>query len=257
MSKPALFTSESDLVAAFCAALPRRDSDTWTAYHETAGWDLLLVHKTGFQIGIEAKLKLNAKVLEQALPGRWVDHIGPDYRAVLVPGDGLQLHLERIARHLGVAVLVFEPARGGRYSDGHIRPSLPDEAWTHRMEPWPNWCPTHRCPLPDYVPDVIGGHAAPVALSTWKIQAIKLLLLLERNGAVTRRDMKALGLSPTRWTDAYHGFLSPGPEGYVRNGRTPDLKAQHPVNWDQIAADIDVWAKGVEVAGKLGLEVKA
>lgn len=266
MGKTKLFSTEAELVAAFCSCIdPERwarnpsRAPKWVQYHETAGWDLLLVHpETGEQIGIEAKLGLNAKVLEQALPGRWADLDGPDYRAVLVPNDGLQRHFAEIARHLGITVLTVISGPRGYYnaqvgSAYDFRPGLPDEGLSTRDQ-WPNWCPARRCKLPDYVPDVTGGHSAPVKLSEWKIKAIKLLILLDRRGYVTRQDMKALSISPTRWTDRYYGFLTPSPDGgYVRNDRTPDLKAQHQTNWAQIEADYETWSKGVETAGKLAL----
>jgi hypothetical protein len=258
-----MFATEAELVAAFCACIdPAKWSHNpsyapkWVQYHETAGWDLLLVHPTGVQIGIEAKLTLNAKVLEQALPGRWADPAGPDFRAVLVPSDGLQNHLRTIAHHLGIVAITVRRVGSDPSWSGHhqISPTLPDPEtdYVHSLKDWPNWCPITRCAVPDYVPDVTGGHSSPVTLSPWKIKAIKLLILLERNGAVTRRDMNALGLSPSRWTDRFHGFLTPGAEGgYVRNSRTPDLKAQHPTNWAQIEADYDTWSKGVATAGRL------
>ncbi len=266
MGKARLFSTEAELVAAFCTCIdPARwakdpaYAPKWVAYHETAGWDLLLAHpETGEQIGIEAKLSLNAKVLEQALPGRWASGDGPDYRAVLVPADAIQHHMAALARHLGIVVVAVSADERGRYNTGFdcrfdYRPALPrGDSLTY--DQWPQWCPAKRCTLPDYVPDVMGGHAAPVKLSEWKIKAIKLLILLERNGAVTRRQMKALQISPTRWTDHFHGFLSPGPDGYVRNARTPDLKAQHPTNWAQIEADFDKWSVGVATAARLGLE---
>lgn len=267
MAKERAFTSEADLVAAFCDCLDPKwwrtnpsHAPKWVQYHETAGWDLLLAHpETGEQVGIEAKLTLNAKVLEQALPGRWADDVGPDYRAVLVPEDGLQNHLANLAKHLGIVVITVR-RKNGRWASAAVPldcpfdygPSLPTAEWDRRD--WPHWCPAERCKLPDYVPDVTGGHAAPVALTEWKIKAIKLMVLLERYGYVTRRDMKALGISPTRWTDHWAGFLTVGPEGgYVRCKRTPDLKAQHPTNWAQIEADFDTWSKGVETAGRLAL----
>jgi hypothetical protein len=69
------------------------------------------------------------------------------------------------------------------------------------------------------------------------------MILLERRGRVTRGDMKALQISPTRWTDSWHGFLraDPAAGGYVPCERTPDLKAQHPTNWAEIEADYDKW----------------
>jgi hypothetical protein len=53
--------------------------------------------------------------------------------------------------------------------------------------------------------------------------------------------MKALGISPTRWTDRFYGYLDPTGSGYVRNDRTPDLRRQHPRNWAEIEADFDAW----------------
>lgn len=250
MSK--LFAKETELVAAFVEALasPRWSigpaiGEGWTQYHETAGWDILLVHtKTGMQIGVEAKLSLNAKVLEQALTGlRYAEAAGPDYRAVLVPADACQNHMRSIASHCGIAVLTIGHESYGwpekkRWS---LSPAeLPEEAG-YQYAQWHSWLPGKRCVLPEYVPDVRGGDSSPVALTPWKIKAIKLMILLERNGSVHRSDMKALGISPRRWTDCYHGFLAPTPNGYVACSRTPDLKAQHPTNWAQIEADFDTW----------------
>lgn len=262
--KEKLFATEADLVAAFCGLLEcgRRNGadDRWTAYHETAGWDLLLVGVGGVQIGIEAKLSLNAKVLDQALDDlRYYNEAGPDFRAVLVPRGGAQNHLNRIAKHLGIVVLQLYDAIYRRSSGEPpmwmLTPQLPrlGSAYGYSLDHWPNWCPASRCALPDYVPDVTGGKAAPVALTHWKVKAIKLLILLERRGFVTRRDMKLLQISPTRWTDHHHGFLTPGAGGYVRCGRTPDLKAQHPKNWAEIEADFAKWSAGFETPGGLNL----
>ena len=72
------YGTEADLCREFTAAV--REHGEWTAYPETCGWDLVLVHQTGVQIGIEAKKTLNAKVLVQALP-RWRrdEENGPDF----------------------------------------------------------------------------------------------------------------------------------------------------------------------------------
>lgn len=276
--KERLFTLEADLVAAFCTCIdPAKWANNpdhapkWIQYHETSGWDLLLVHpNTGEQIGIEAKLSLNAKVLAQALPSRWTDYDGPDFRAVLVPADGLQGHMEDLAHHLGIIVLRVTGRRGHAVVDGQwkidagpmaydFRPDLPQG--DHAYRDWPNWCPIKRCELPEYVPDVAGGKPSPQTLSPWKIKAIKLLILLDRFGAVSRRDMQALGISPTLWTQVRHGYLDRGPDGYIRSPRTPDLKTQHPVNWTQIEADFEKWGSklcaGRVTVQRLGLESAA
>lgn len=258
------FESEAELVAAFVAdvqaqnerferhnagcAPGQRRRPIWTVYPETAGWDLLLVDSSGVQIGIEAKLSLNAKVICQALPDhRWSNEAGPDYRAVLVPSDKVQGNMHPIAAAVGLTILTVRREAGWRDRvDVWVRPQmLPDESgdsWS--LNDWFSWLPAKRCSLPDYVPDVQGGKPAPVALTAWKVKAIKLMILLDRRGGVTRADMKHLGISPTRWTDAYNGFLTPDriKGQYVRCARTPDLRAQHPTNWQQIEADFAKWA---------------
>ena len=265
MTKIAEFTTEADLVAAFVASVQaenehharhnagrtsgQRRRPVWTIYPETAGWDLLLVDEAGVQVGVEAKLSLNAKVICQALPDhRWAQEHGPDYRAVLVPSEKVQGHMHPIAAALGLTVLTArrEERWGGKVGV-YIQPtSLPDEHGgdSYSVQGWFSWLPAKRCVLPDYVPDVQGGKPCPVALTTWKIKAIKLLILLDRRGGVTRRDMAQLGISPSRWTDPYHGFLKADriKGQYVRCERTPDLQAQHPTNWIQIEADFAKWA---------------
>lgn len=257
MSKGPTFENEAALVAAYVVEIERRNAlpvsrrlggDVWTAYHETAGWDLLLVGETGVQVGIEAKMSLNAKVLVQALPGKWSSPEGPDYRAVLVPMTQVQNHLDEIAGHLGITVIrMGGGSSGGRIMWGTNPSSLPEEndktRTLYSFRDWHSWFPERRCKLPDYVPDVMGGKAAPVALTEWKIKAIKLSVLLDRRGIVTRADMKALAISPSRWTDAYNGFLRADRErgGYVRCGLTPDFRAQHPTNYAQIEADFQSW----------------
>ncbi len=60
------FKTEAELCAAFIEYAQR--GEAWTAYAETCGWDILLVRKAdGFQIGIQAKLNYNMKVLSQCL----------------------------------------------------------------------------------------------------------------------------------------------------------------------------------------------
>lgn len=241
------FTSEADLVQAFLDTLNHRHGEgrDWTVYPETADWDLLLVHKDGFQLGIQAKLTLNAKAIDQALAGAssyWTS-AGPDYRAVLVPKGGKQLHLERICKAIGIGIItVRKPAP---HELQYV--SLPKETG-YTSGDWPNWCPAERCKLPDYIPDVTAGVKSPVQLTDWKIKAIRLLIVLERRGYVTRDDMKRIQISPTRWCDNYHGMLARGERGYVRCSRTPDLRAQHPTNYVQIEADADEWIKSLGLA---------
>ena len=100
----AKFATEAELCAAFIAALPKE----WTAYPETGGFDILLSRNAdGFQIGVEAKLRLNAKVICQAAEEvgySYVDRPGPDCRAVLIP-DGVSLDLAGLCPLIGITVI--------------------------------------------------------------------------------------------------------------------------------------------------------
>lgn len=233
--------SEADLCAAFIAEATA--SGEWTAYPET-GFDILLVRVAdGIQIGIEAKLTLNAKVLSQVTPylSSWdAAENGPDYRAVLVPankgGD-----LTTVCGALGVTVIRWYEA--GDYGvRAHFTPDLPHERHPGGDRHWHQWAPVTRCVLPDWVPDVTAGASAPLALTAWKVKAIKLRILLE-DRPVTRADFRALDLSPSRWTDPWSRWLDRAPDGrgYIPGPKIPDFQAQHPRNYAEIKADRAKW----------------
>lgn len=239
---PGPFATEADLVDEFLRRLERIDpSGAWTVYPESCGWDLLLVHETGVQLGIEAKLSLNPKVVDQALIGAFTRHAawdGPDYRAVLVPSEGRQLHMASICKAIGVGIILVRPEGSG----GFHWFDLPSSS---QYCDWPNWGPVTRCPVPDYVPKVSAGVKSPTQLSDWKVRAIRLLVVLDKQGWIDRNDLKVLGLSPTRWTCAYNGFLGRvegKPVRYVRCARTPDYRTQMPENYAEIEADTEQWA---------------
>lgn len=240
------WATEADLVADFVAWVEHKG---WTVYAETAGWDLLLVRPSdGYQIGVEAKMQLNAHVLCQAL-GRHEYHNGakgPDSRAVLVPRKKSVNGMETLAQYLGLVVILGdEPRQWDKWKGPHFSPNLPDRqdwSWVadRRRGEWPELCPDERCDLPDYVPDVQGGKPSPVSLTPWKVKAIKIQIVIERRGYVTRADFAALKIDPSRWTQYW--LQNIGQKRWVPYGM-PDLKAQHPINYEQIKADWPKWSK--------------
>lgn len=254
MSRGAFFKTEAELCAAFVATLPVG----WTAYNETAGYDILLAREDGLQVGVEAKLRLNPEVVVQASKEWGYSPLtpSPDFRAVLVPAGHAQNHMSAICAMLGITVIIAmhpdddtETRYGWRSPP--FRPALPilDSSmyWSGREHDWYDRCPATRCALPDYIPDVGAGRSAPVSLTNWKIQAIKLLIILERRGYVTKADFKHVSIDPSRWT---RDWLERGSERgqFIAGKYTPDLKAQHPVNWVQIEADFEKWKPSDEVA---------
>jgi hypothetical protein len=236
------FATEVDLCARFIAGLEKG----WTPYAETSGWDILLVRdQDGFQIGIEAKLKLNLDVINQAIEDSiyWVDHAGPDCRAVLVP-EG-EAGFDRIADYIGITIIRVRPPYEKGISGPVFTPYLPKlkEDWMHSE--WHEWCPAKRHTLPEYVPDVAAGSSAPVQLTSWKIAAIKIMVTLEQRGYVTREDFKALKIDHRRWLKP-NSWLVVENGRYVR-GHMPDFKAQHPKVYEQIAADAPKWMPKVNI----------
>lgn len=234
------FAKESDLCAAFIKSLP----EGWTAYPETCGFDILLVrNEDGFQIGVEAKLKLNTKVICQvAEPVRawYADKAGPDCRAVLVPYSAAT-DLSDICEFLGITVIrQYHPDDGFNCLHNRFYPDLPRLGFDWPDNSWHEFAPVERCDVPDWVPDVIAGDSAPVALTFWKIAAIKIVVTLERRGYVTRQDFAHYKISMSRWTQG-RWILKVGDRCWTRGPNLPDFRAQHPVNFEQIAADYDIW----------------
>lgn len=250
------FKTEADLCAAYIATVP----EDWIVYPETGGFDMVLVHKaTSVQIAIEAKLRLNAKVVCQVMDS--VVDTGargaPDFRAVLV--DSCSQEFIRICSRLGITVLTLAPPK--RLSRSHTpapmtewvpsprlpvarRLSDPQPGWFHEAN-WHDQAPISRIDLPDYVPEVAAGVKSPKILSHWMIKAFRVCAWVERHGAIKRTHFKALGISPTMWMTGH--LLKQGDlrGEWVAGKRFPleSYKARHPGIYEQVVADYDDWAK--------------
>lgn len=172
--------------AEMCAAMvPAYREAGFTVYPETSGWDQLLVGADGFQVGIQAKLRANVEVLDQAAEGwEWPGGYprGPDVRAVLVPEASNSFR--RLARLLRVAVL-----HAGE-SPGSLRLAVECADRTETKQ---------RCWLPPFVPAVPAGVPSPRQVTKWRVRAIALCERLRANGYVTRRDFKEMKLSLQIW----------------------------------------------------------
>lgn len=236
--RPPAFPTEAALCTRFIEAIDKR---SWTPYAETCGWDILLVRKTdGFQIGVQAKLRCNVDVINQAIEygSLHVDQPGPDCRAILVP-DSEARGFSRIADYIGFTIIRQRAVPCGyNYS---YSPDLPSTDSRWRNDHWHEWAPLQRHDLPEYVPDVTAGAPAPIQLTAWKISAIKIAVTLERRGYVTRADFKAHGIDHRRWLAAGSGWLMNEGGRYVAGSRMPDFKGQHPKVYQQIAAEADKW----------------
>lgn len=209
----------------------------WISYPESDGWDFLLVRqRDGFQIGFEAKLRLNDQVIMQALEGRRsVCSPGPDCRAVLVPhGTGSDLH-RLICQRVGIQVVTID-------EKGYTSPEVPREdvvSWDAYADSWPQMLPAVRCKLPDFIPDSRAGSASPLTLTPWKIKAIKIACLLDRRGWLCRLDFKHLEIDHRLFVTSE--WIMPVDGAWRRGPRWPDFRQQHPRNFTEIDALWDEW----------------
>lgn len=196
----ARFPTEAALCAAFIGefnAVPG-----WTCYPETGGFDVLVVHESGRQIGVEAKLQLNAKVCDQILPQTRLWHytdVGPDHRLVIVPyiSDGAA-GIAKMLNMLGVEV--WETSQYNHDDVFNVRDKMHrDSVLCHWYVAMFDWNPVERIKLPGTVPEVPAGVAAPVRLTPWKEGALRVLAHLERYGRIQAKQIVGYGVSPTIW----------------------------------------------------------
>lgn len=242
------FDTEADLCAAFIEWVKspidhrryrREEPLHWTVYPETAGWDILLVGADGTQIGIEAKLRFNMKVLQQCLPDTWGDwhDCGPDYRAVLVPQ--WDSDVARVCNALGLALLGHTGAGWGR---NDFRPGLLENECGGG---WHYWSPREREKLPDYVPDVPAGAPAPLRLTEWKVAALRITATLELRGFVTREDFRQYGIDSRRWTGPGGWLLPTEKRGQYTRSPALDFDKQHPDVYAKVLLEVREKLEGV------------
>jgi hypothetical protein len=225
------FESEAALCDAFIAWAQKNG---WTAYPETGGFDILLVNADGHQMGIEAKLTLNVKVIDQILEDgwEWYGKPGPNYRGILVPEVRNVSGLVKLLAFAGIEI--FKPTLRYSWSDKpefdfHDTRIYGTEFFDHN--------PQEPVELPEYIPDVRAGMSAPVQLTKWKVGALRLMAKLELQGYVTKQDCQNYRVDHRRFC-AGDGWLKPLGEGKWGMGAVPRFDQQHPVIYEQIKAEI-------------------
>lgn len=179
---------ESELCDTLALAAHRHG---WTVYPETCKWDLLVV-KQDIQIGVQAKVRANMTVIEQALP-RWRDNRvhGPRYRSILVCNPYLDC-LRVICEPLKVWVFGPQETRifQGEVTEIGYGSGILDHP--ERMDAYVWTGQPH--PLPPVVPSGSGGVPCPSPLSKWKLGALRLLARATVR-PVTSQDAKDCGVT--------------------------------------------------------------
>lgn len=239
-TKLAPIEKESVLCDLFIEAF--NEIEGWTCYPEGSGFDVLVVHQDGRQIGVEAKLSLNAKVADQILPGFGDDlygRPGPDHRVVIVSRiTDASEGIAKMLRRLGVSVLCprerWERHGYEYYFDLKHDIFQGDSGTTY----WGlvrlfDWWPAERCRVPAFAQALPAGVPSPVRLTPWKESAIKLVALMRSQGFITVKQIAAHGMGSTTWTQPAAGkpaWLDKGAARgqWVETVNMPPFDKQHP-----------------------------
>lgn len=197
--------TEAELCDAFAEIARTRG---WDVYPECGGFDLLLVWNAtvmpqgwgrlrlpnapaGFQVGVEAKLRPNVEVLEQAASRIAYGAAAPDAGAVLVPQATRDF--AALGRRLRLHVFALADLVGDRHRRGGLNEPFVVEPENGAGEARP------RVTLPPIPLQGSGGQASPRVLSPWRVAALRLVIELRAKGSITRAEAKAIGIDPSHW----------------------------------------------------------
>lgn len=230
---------EADLCALFIREFNQLPG--WTCYPEAAGFDVLVVHSDGRQIGVEAKLSLNAKVADQILPAHYEDmnaRPGPDYRMVVVSKiTDASAGIVKMLGRLGVTVMC---PRSSWTKDGDKLTFDLEHRLLEVSERKPyydlfmfDWNPTERCQVPIMVTNLPAGVPAPVRLTPWKESALKVIAQLRRQGFITAKQIAGHGIGVSVWTQqagSKKPWLTKGEARgtWIETEHLPPFDKQHP-----------------------------
>jgi hypothetical protein len=156
----------------------RAKTNGWIVYPEQGGWDLLLV-RNSIQVGIQAKLRANIKLLSQALVSE--EFAGPHYRAVAV-GNSNYLEKEDFAKiAIGLRLIFIDM---NIHPDYWLRRVYYTDLWKKRIIPWRYYrhYPKQTLWVPNFIPELDAGVPSPRNVSPWKIAAIKLEMVATKKG---------------------------------------------------------------------------
>jgi hypothetical protein len=246
---------ESDLCALFIQefnALPG-----WTCYPEACGFDVLVVHQDGRQIGVEAKLQLNAKVADQILPRlgeEYYSRAGPDYRMVIVSRiTDASRGIAKMLEHLGVKVLhtYLDSGKHNFRLEHRLMEAKSREAWFSEQYLF-DWNPPERCQVPVLVTNLPAGVPSPVRLTPWKESALKVIAQIRSQGFITAKQIAGHGIGVTAWTQpsgSKPAWLAKGAVrgSWIETEHLPAFDKQHPEVYALAVAGIATTAPQLEL----------
>jgi len=230
--------------ADFCARIRTwAEAAGFTVYPEVCDWDLVLVVgggtpttmrmldlRHGDQIGIQAKLRANCDVLQQALPTGY----GPEWRFVAAPKTGSGFRA--VAERLGIGVI-----------ESYERDAEHLSISPFRLRVWPNRIDSKRLKLPSIASRaIVAGVPCPRQLSTWRENALRFIAWARQqpDQIVRSRDLRRFGLAPARW---HHTWLTPiHPVISTCRWRLGGTEPLPDVGYEDVAAELAAASGGEE-----------
>lgn len=176
------------------------------AFPETGGADILLVATAecplqhiaaGDQIAIQAKLRCNIEVLNQALPPKRRSR-GAHYYGVLVPI--VMMGFQEVAARCGLVVfgsIEREARKHQRFGYAAVTETFGflqhEKSWIRHDYKEKLWVP------PVEVSGAVAGTAGPKQLTPWKFGAVNLCLRAVQRGYITTKDFAEFKVSISTW----------------------------------------------------------
>lgn len=153
----------------------------YKVFPELDGWDIVVQHPNGIVIGIQAKLRLNPRVVAQVLERK--DDV--DFRSVLVNGNKQDRNLLSICYHAKIVVLHYNFD-----ADVFTLELNRDNIFHYRHRPSVE---INLDDLGGYVAEA--GIASPRTFSKRKILLVKLEMIADtKDGLVSYYDAQKMGL---------------------------------------------------------------
>lgn len=213
----------------------------WKIYPEVSNYDLVIVSTTekypfkiGDQIGIEAKLKPNVKVLSQIIE-KMSDHKGPNWIATLTPY--ITEEFASVSKFLRISnIFAFDKANDPvSQQKNKLRSTFKHFSNINRK--------FYKVPLwvPDYEIDIEAGAASPKSVSPWKVKAVEFVININKNknGLMTSQDFRDYGVGNYQtWLDRGWIKYSGMKDGkhklwiFTKHPERPDLR------WPEITKSI-------------------
>lgn len=211
-----------------CDEFIKNNSNEWDIYPETYSFDIYMFHKKSMiQVGIQAKLRQNIHVINQALHSIYMNNgklkkYGPHYIAVLVPVYSYDL----IYKKLNILTLS---------ADSSITPSLIHfNSITVNEHQYRHGIPLVKLQSKAGVP-------SPKNLSKWRIGALKLMIKYNEQGYILSSDARMEGINPSN-LDHYFEYKYLEPKiGRCFKMKLRDPKKHPAVGYEKELEDLRVY----------------